>query len=107
MKCLVRNLALIASLATAAHLAGAAPAVSFAEAGQSADEALATKVKSQIDSTAEFQGSAVTVAAAGGVVTLSGTTPTAVVRLKIVELTQKTDGVTRVVNKVKIAAPKK
>ena len=84
----------------------AAPAMAAAAGDQAADEALSAKVKGQIDSTADFAGSDVAVSAVGGTVTLRGTAPTAVVRLKIVEMTQSTEGVTKVVNKVNIKAKK-
>lgn len=72
-----------------------------------AGDALAAKVKSQITAEPEFAGSEVEVANAAGVVTLEGVVPNAVVRLKIVEKTKATEGVTRVVNKIKIAKAKK
>lgn len=83
-----------------------APAAFAAQAGASGDEAITAKVKSEIEGDAEFRGSVVDVKTSSGVVTLSGETPTAVVRLKIVEKTKATDGVTKVVNKLKIAKSK-
>lgn len=102
------------TLATVPHLAQAATLVrvnaplAFAAqaAGTTGDDAITAKVKSQIDGDAEFRGSVVDVKTAGGVVTLSGETPSAVVRLKIVEKTKSTEGVSRVVNKLKIAKSK-
>lgn len=104
-----------ALIVVAPALAGAVPSSSVssrtavvsyaAQAAQAGD--LAARVKSQIDANQEFAGSDVTVTAEGGVVTLRGVAPSAVVRLKIVEMTQKTEGVTKVVNKVTIAKTKK
>jgi osmotically-inducible protein OsmY len=76
-----------------------------AQSGTPAED-LAAKVKAQIDANQEFSGSEITVTADAGVVTLRGVAPTAVVRLKIVEMAQATEGVTRVVNRVTIAKKK-
>jgi hypothetical protein len=96
-------------LPTTARVPGAPAAPAFAAAAAQAaagDEAISAKVKSQIDGNADFAGSQVTVTTANGVVTLKGEAPTAVVRLKIVEMTQATEGVTKVVNKIAIAKKK-
>lgn len=77
---------------------------SFQAQNGAATNDLAAKVKSQIDANAA--GSDVTVTAEGGVVTLKGVATDAVARLKIVEAAQKTEGVTKVVNKITIAKKK-
>lgn len=98
----------VPQVAQAAVTAGPNTPLAFAAqaAGAAGDEAVTARVKSQIEGDAEFQGSVVDVKTAGGVVTLSGETPNAVVRLKIVEKTKATEGVSRVVNKLKIAKSK-
>ncbi len=106
-------IALVPQLAAASSILHETPAraarVAFAaQAGSAtADEALTAKVKAQIDAEPTFSGSQVTVTAAGGVVTLRGVASDAVVRLKIVELTKATEGVTTVDNKITIAKAKK
>lgn len=75
----------------------------YAAAQESTDAALAAKVKASIDATPEGKGAEVTVtAASGGVVTLSGTAASPVARVKIFEAAKATEGVTKVVNKIKL-----
>lgn len=78
-------------------------AFTAAVAGQSED--VAARVKAALKADADLSGpsEAVTVTGAGGVVTLEGTVPTVQVRAKIGEVVLKVEGVTRLVNKLKLA----
>jgi osmotically-inducible protein OsmY len=79
------------------------PAFAAGAAGQSDD--LANKVKAALKADPDLSGpsEAVTVATAGGVVTLDGTLPTPQIRARLGEFVTKVDGVTKVVNKIKLA----
>ena len=65
---------------------------------------MANKVKEALKADASLNGAAdaVTVTAAGGVVTLEGTAPTPQVRAKIGEAALKVQGVEKLVNKIKL-----
>ena len=67
-------------------------------------EEVAAKVKEALkaDPALNGAGEAVTVTAAGGVVTLEGTVPTVQVRAKIGEAVLKVEGVDKLVNKLKL-----
>lgn len=78
-------------------------AFSGSSAAQSDDLAAKVKAALKADSDLSGPGEAVTVTAAGSVVTLEGTVPTVQIRAKIGELAQKVDGVTKLVNKLKLA----
>lgn len=67
-------------------------------------EEVAAKVKEALkaDPALNGAGEAVTVTAAGGVVTLEGTVPTVQVRAKIGEAALKVEGVDKLVNKLKL-----
>lgn len=98
MKYLVHSLALTALLAGAPVMATAAPAA----AAQAAETDLAAKVKAAIDANPEFQGTNVTVTAAGADVTLNGEVDTVLLRAKIGEVAKGTEGVSKVSNKIKL-----
>jgi osmotically-inducible protein OsmY len=82
----------------------AVPAAAAQAAATDAD--VAAKVKGQIDASAEFKDLGVTVAAAGGVVTLQGVVPSPLVRAKIGELAKGTEGVSKVNNKLTLEKKK-
>jgi osmotically-inducible protein OsmY len=73
--------------------------------GQS--DTLAVKVKAALKADPDLGGpsDAVNVTEAGGVTTLDGTAPTVQMRAKIAEFAMKVEGVTKLVNKIKV--PKK
>lgn len=70
-----------------------------------AQDDIAGKVKAALKADADLgaQADAVTVTAAGNVVTLEGTVPTVQIRAKIAEFVMKVDGVGKLVNKLKLA----
>ena len=104
MKYLVHSMVLSALLG-AAPLATAAPAAA-AQAATATDADITTKVKTQIDATAEFKGSDITVATTSGVVTLTGVVPTPLVRAKVGEVAVGTQGVSKVNNKLTLEKKK-
>lgn len=106
MKYFVIAAAVAAMLAAVPVSTTAAPAPAL-QNGAASNDALAAKIKGQIASEADFKESQIEVSAVGGDVTLKGVASTAVVRLKIVEKTKATEGVTKVINKVTIAKAKK
>jgi osmotically-inducible protein OsmY len=73
-------------------------------AAQEADD-VAAKVKARLQADPDLgsHSSEVTVTGSGGLVTLEGTVPTVQIRARIAELVMKTDGVTKVNNKMKLA----
>lgn len=76
---------------------------SVASLAQSED--VAAKVKAALKADPDLGGpsEAVTATSAGGVVTLEGTVPTVQLRARIAEFVMKVEGVTKVVNKMKLA----
>lgn len=66
---------------------------------------LAAKVKAALKADPDLSATseAVTVTGAAGVVTLDGTVPTVQLRARIAELVMKVEGVTKLVNKLKLA----
>ena len=70
---------------------------------QADDVAAKVKARLQADPDLSSHSSEITVTGAAGIVTLEGTVPTAQIRAKIGELVLKTEGVTKVNNKVKLA----
>jgi len=66
---------------------------------------LAAKVKAALkaDPAVGEASDAVTVTAAAGVVTLEGTVPSVQIRAKIAEFAMKVEGVSKLVNKLKLA----
>ena len=73
-------------------------------AAQDADD-VAAKVKARLQADPDLgsHSSEVTITGSGGLVTLEGTVPTVQIRARIAELVMKTDGVTKVNNKMKLA----
>jgi osmotically-inducible protein OsmY len=90
-----------------------APSVFRGGAGASAvatnaavqSDALADKVKAALKANSDLSAfsEALTVTSANSIVTLDGTVPTVQIRARIAELVMKVDGVTKVVNKIKLA----
>ncbi len=66
---------------------------------------VAAKVKAALKADADLSGpsEAVTVTGAAGLVTLEGAVPTVQLRARIAELAMKVEGVTKLVNKLKLA----
>ncbi len=66
---------------------------------------VAAKVKAALKADADLSApsEAVTVTGAAGVVTLEGTVPSVQLRARIAELAMKVEGVTKLVNKLKLA----
>lgn len=96
----VLSLSALLSLSPVVGLHGTAYA---AAAQESTDAALAAKVKAAIDAAPDAKDANVTVtAASGGVVTLAGTAASPVARVKIFDAAKGVDGVTKIVNKIKI-----
>jgi hypothetical protein len=80
------------------------PAFAGSSAAQSDDVAAKVKSALQADPDLGTPSEAVTVTGAdGGVVTLEGTVPSVQVRAQIGEFVMKFDGVTKIVNKLKLA----
>ncbi len=77
----------------------------FAGAAAAQSDDVADKVKAALKADPDLSGpsAALSVTGAGGVVTLDGTVPTVQIRARIAELVMKVDGVTKVVNKIKLA----
>ena len=77
----------------------------FASSSAAQGEDVAAKVKAALKADPDLGGpsEAVTVTAAGGIVTLEGTVPTVQIRARIAELAMKVEGVTKLVNKLKLA----
>lgn len=78
--------------------------LNFAASAAQADD-VAAKVKAALkaDSDLTSVADAINVTGAGGVVTLEGSVPSVQVRAKIGELVLKVEGVTKLVNKLKLA----
>lgn len=70
-----------------------------------AQDDIAAKVKAALKADADLgaQADAVTVTAAGNIVTLEGTVPSVQIRAKIAEFVMKIDGVGKLQNKLKLA----
>ena len=77
----------------------------LASAQETDDVAAKVKARLQADPDLGSHSSEVTVTGAAGIVTLEGTVPTVQIRARIAELVMKTEGVTKVNNKMKL--PKK
>lgn len=79
----------------------------FAGSAAAQSDDIAAKVKAALKAEPELDAAseALTITAAGGVVTLEGTVPSVQIRARIGESALKVDGVTKLVNKLKL--PKK
>jgi osmotically-inducible protein OsmY len=94
-------LAVAFSLGTTSYLHAAAVAADAA-----ADTAISQEIKTKIDAEPAHKDNNITVTAKDGVVTLAGSLASPVTRLKAVEIAQSAQGVTKVVNKIKISKGK-
>lgn len=79
--------------------------LNFAASSAAQADDVAAKVKAALkaDSDLTSVADAINVTGAGGVVTLEGSVPSVQVRAKIGELVLKVEGVTKLVNKLKLA----
>jgi osmotically-inducible protein OsmY len=91
--------------------AGSAPAVAAAPPvavpPANADDALATRVKSQLSTDASANGGAVEVTAKNGVVLLQGTVPTPAVKQRMLTAARAVEGVTQVVDRIRVGTAKR
>ena len=83
---------------------GTAISSAFAKDAPAQSSELADKVKAALKSNSDLSGpsDAVTVTNAGTIVTLDGTVPTPQIRAKIADFVKTVDGVTKVVDKIKL-----
>jgi protein ImuB len=68
------------------------------------DEALAAKVKAQLSTNAAANGSSIEVTARNGVVLLEGSVPTMAIKQRALAAARSTDGVTQVVDRIRVGA---
>lgn len=73
----------------------------------SGDDALRTKVQSQLSSDTRVKGATLEVTAKNGVVLLQGTVPSAAAKQRALSLVRGTDGVSQVVDRISVAKAKK
>ena len=71
------------------------------------DNALGSRVKSQLSSDAQVKGAAIDVTAKNGVVLLQGTVPSRTARQRALTVARGTDGVTQVVDRLKVGKASK
>lgn len=96
------------SLTVTAPKAEAAPAASPATAPTAdTDDAVSARVKSQLSSDARAKGAAIDVTAKNGVVLLQGTVPSSAARQRALTVARGTDGVTQVVDRLKVGKASK
>lgn len=72
-----------------------------------ADEALVARVQSQLSTDATGKGGAVEVTAKNGVVLLQGTVPTPAVKQRVLTAARGVEGVTQVVDRIRVGAAKR
>jgi len=84
--------------------AAAAPATAAAPSG---DEALSARVKSQLSADARIKGAPIEVSAKNGVVLLQGTVPSAAAKQRALALARGADGVTQVVDRIRVGKAKR
>ena len=89
-----------AATSTAAPPSAAAPAVV-------GDEALTARIRSQLSSDTQIKGAPLEVSAKNGVVLLQGTVATNAAKQRALTLARGTDGVTQVVDRIRIGKAKK
>jgi osmotically-inducible protein OsmY len=82
----------------------AAPSTAAAPAG---DETLTARIKSQLSSDTQIKGAPLDVSAKNGVVLLQGTVTTKAAKQRALTLARGTDGVTQVVDRIRIGRAKK
>ena len=83
--------------------AAAAPATQAADA----DDAIGARVKSQLSSDKQVKGAAIDVTAKSGVVLLQGTVPSAAAKKRALTVARGTDGVTQVVDRLRVGKASK
>jgi osmotically-inducible protein OsmY len=84
--------------------AAAAPATAAAPSG---DETLSARVKSQLSSDARINGAPIEVTTKNGVVLLQGTVPSAAAKQRALALARGADGVTQVVDRIRVGKAKR
>jgi hyperosmotically inducible protein len=82
----------------------AAPPTAAAPTG---DETLTARIKSQLSSDTQIKGAPLDVSAKNGVVLLQGTVTTRAAKQRALTLARGTDGVTQVVDRIRIGRAKK
>ena len=93
---------------TAAPPTAAAPTAAVpAAAAPAGDETLAARIKSQLSSDTQIKGAPLDVSAKNGVVLLQGTVTTKAAKQRALTLARRTDGVTQVVDRIRIGRAKK
>jgi osmotically-inducible protein OsmY len=96
------------SLTVPAPRAAAAPAAaSPATPAADTDDAIGARVKSQLSSDAQVKGAAIDVTAKSGVVLLQGTVPSGAVKQRALTVARGTDGVTQVVDRLRVGKASK
>ena len=83
--------------------AAAAPTVAVADV----DQTLGTRVRSQLESDTRLKGTSIEVTAKNGVVLLQGTTSTTAAKQRALSLARATDGVTQVVDRIRVGKARK
>lgn len=92
-----------AATSTAAPPTAAAPTA----AASAGDETLTARIKSQLSSDTQIKGARLDVSAKNGVVLLQGTVTTKAAKQRALTLARRTDGVTQVVDRIRIGRAKK
>lgn len=92
-----------AATSTAAPPTAAAPTA----AASAGDETLTARIKSQLSSDTQIKGAPLDVSAKNGVVLLQGTVTTKAAKQRALTLARRTDGVTQVVDRIRIGRAKK
>jgi len=92
-----------AATSTAAPPTAAAPTV----AASAGDETLTARIKSQLSSDTQIKGAPLDVSAKNGVVLLQGTVTTKAAKQRALMLARRTDGVTQVVDRIRIGRAQK
>ena len=94
-------------LTIAAAAAPATAATAATAAAPSGDEALSARVKSQLSSDARINRAPIEVTAKNGVVLLQGTVPSAAAKKRALALARGADGVTQVVDRIRVGKAKR
>jgi osmotically-inducible protein OsmY len=84
-----------------------APAPAATAAAPSGDEALSARVQSQLSSDARIKGAPIEVTAKNGVVLLQGSVPSAAAKQRALALARGADGVTQVVDRIRVGKAKR
>ncbi len=92
----------VAAASAASDAALASPAASPATAAPDTDESLKARVTSQLSSDAQVKGTAIDVTAKSGVVLLQGTVRSPAAKQRALTVARGTDGVTQVVDRLRV-----